>query len=99
MMNAHGSEHCARGEMIDKILRQQGFWFINMQNKISKFLSFLSECDMYMKRNVKPAVHPMCLFPSVEGPFVHLVMDFVDMIHPIKEKMCFLEMDRSFNPV
>lgn len=72
--------------MIDKILRQQGFWFINMQNKISQFLS---ECDICMKRNVKPAVHPMRLFPSVEGPFVHLVMDFVDRSTQLRRKCVF----------
>ncbi len=69
--------------MIDTIIKQNNMWFPRMQEKVNEFLTRCSEC---MTRNIKSAPHPIRHFPSPKGPFTHLVMDFVDMITPIKGK-------------
>ncbi len=88
LSQAHGAGHNNRMEIIDTIIKQNNMWFPRMQEKVNEFLTRCSEC---MTRNTfKSAPHPIRHFPSPQGPFTHLVMDFVDMIKPIKGKRYML---------
>ncbi len=87
LSQAHGAGHNNRTEMIDTIIKQNNMWFPRMQEKINEFLTRCSEC---MTRNIKSAPHAIRHFPSPKGPFTHLVMNFVDIITPIKGKRYML---------
>ncbi len=65
-----------------------------MQEKVNEFLTRCSEC---MTRNIKNAPHPIRHFPSSKGPFTHLLMDFVNMITPIKGKRYMLVVVHRFS--
>ncbi len=91
---AHGAGHNNRTEMIDKIIKQNNMWFPRLQEKVNEFLTRCSEC---MTRNIKSAPHPIRHFPRLKGPFTHLVMDFVEMITPIKGKRYMLVVVDTFS--
>ncbi|XP_034150968.1 uncharacterized protein LOC114829948 [Esox lucius] len=85
--NAHGFDHCARGEIM-RMLTRQGFWSPYMQATVDVALA---ECAVCAKNNIrKGMVTPLGHIPTPEGPFRHLVMDYVDMIRPIYGKRYML---------
>ncbi len=48
---------------------------------------YLSECDVCAQNNVRKGVSaPIGQIPVPEGPFKHLVMDYVDMIRTVRGK-------------
>ncbi len=82
--DAHGFDHCARGEVIRKIKRQ-GYWSPYLQAMVDEYLS---ECDVCAQNNVRKGISaPIGHIPVPEGPFKHLVMDYVDMIRTVRGKI------------
>ncbi len=52
---------------------------------------FLSTCEVCAKYNVRKGIAtPIGHIPVPEGPFKHLVMDYVDMIKRVQGKMYML---------
>ncbi len=48
---------------------------------------YLSECDVCAQNNVRKGISaPIGQIPVPEGPFKHLVMDYVDMIRTVRGK-------------
>ena len=81
--NAHGFDHCARGEVLRRI-RKQGFSSPYLQTMVD---NQLNECGVCAKNNVRKTITtPLGHIPTPEGPFRHLVMDYVDMIKSIGGK-------------
>lgn len=84
---AHGHDHCAWGQVMRNI-KKQGFWSPYLQNRIDYQLSM---CEIYAKNNIrKPLTAPIGHMPMPEGPFKHLMMDYVDMIHKVRGKRYML---------
>ncbi len=82
--DAHGFDHCAMGEVIRKIKRQ-GYWSPYLQAMVDEYLS---ECDVCAQNNVRKGISaPIGHIPVPEGPFKHLVMDYVDMIRTVRGKI------------
>ena len=74
--NAHGFDHCAMGEVLRRI-RKQGFSSPYLQTMID---NQLNECGVCAKNNVRKTITtPLGHIPTPEGPFRHLVMDYVAM--------------------
>ncbi|XP_029923607.1 uncharacterized protein LOC115370641 [Myripristis murdjan] len=77
--NAHGRDHCARGEVIRHL---QAVWW-------SPFLAatverVLHECDVCAKYNTRKAFSaPIAHIPPPDGPFRHLMIDYIDMTQRI----------------
>ncbi|KAK0136998.1 Gag-Pol polyprotein [Merluccius polli] len=85
--NAHGFDHCARGEVVRKI-RKQGYWSPYLQTMVD---NQLNECEVCAKNNVrKTIITPLGHIPTPEGPFRHLVLDYVDMIKKVNDKRYML---------
>ncbi|ROL43699.1 Retrovirus-related Pol polyprotein from transposon 412 [Anabarilius grahami] len=85
--DAHGVAHCARGEILKRIKRQ-GFWSPYMQQRVDEYLS---ECEICAQNNVKRGTAtPLGSIPVPEGPFKHLVLDYVDMIKSVRGKRYML---------
>lgn len=85
--DAHGFDHCAKGEVIKKI-KQQGYWSPYLHAMVGEFLS---SCEICAKYNVrKGTATPIGHIPVPEGPFKHLVMDYVDMIKRVQGKRYML---------
>ncbi len=81
--DVHGFDHCARGEVIRKI-KQQGYWSPYLHAMVDEFLA---TCEVCAKNNVRKGIMtPIYHIPVPEGPFKHLVMDYVDMIKRIQGK-------------
>ena len=73
---AHGVDHCARGEVARKI-KKEGFWSPYLQNSIDYILS---QCEVCAQNNIRKGITaPIGHIPIPEGPFKHLCMDYVDM--------------------
>lgn len=95
MINAY------RGHYGDfNILKKRNMWFPWLQEKINHFLQGCDEC---MIKNIKSALHDIRTFPSPKSPFVHVAIDFVDMITQVKWKRYmlvvvdrFLRWDKDF---
>ena len=84
---AHGFDHCARGEVVRKI-KKQGFWSPSMQTMVD---NQLNECEVCGKNNVRKTITtPLGHIPTPEGPFRHLVLDYVDMIKSVNGKRYML---------
>lgn len=84
---AHGFDHCGRGEVLRKI-KQQGFWSPYLQATID---NYLAECGICAQNNVRKGTSaPIGHIPVPEGPFKHLVLDFVDMIKSVRGKRYML---------
>ena len=81
--DAHDLDHCARGEVRRKIL-DEGFWSPYMQEIIDNKLAQCYVCNTY---NVRQgiATKPLGHFPMPEGPFKHLVIDYIDMGKTIRK--------------
>ncbi len=85
--DAHGFDHCSRGEVVRKI-KQQGFWSPYLHAMVDEFLS---TCEVCAKYNVRKGIAtPIGHIPVPEGPFKHLVMDYVDMIKRVQGKRYML---------
>ena len=85
--NAHGFDHCARGEVVRKI-RKQGYWSPYLQTMVD---NQLNECEVCAKNNVRKTITtPLGHIPTPEGPFRHLVLDYVDMIKKVNGKRYML---------
>ncbi len=85
--DAHGFDHCARGEVIRKIKRQ-GYWSPYLQAMVDEYLS---ECEVCAQNNVRKGISaPIGHIPVPEGPFKHLVMDYADMIRTVRGKRYLL---------
>ncbi|XP_072904472.1 uncharacterized protein [Hemitrygon akajei] len=83
---AHGMDHCARGEVIRKI--KDGFWSPYLQASVD---FVLSQCEVCAQNNVwKGITTPIGHIPVPEGPFKHLVIDYVDMIKTVRGKRYML---------
>ncbi len=86
--DAHGFDHCARGDVIQKI-KQQGFWSPYLLPMVDEFLS---TCEVCAKHNVRKGIAtPIGHIPVPEGPFKHLIMDYVDMIKLVQGKRYMLD--------
>ncbi|KAL0149045.1 hypothetical protein M9458_055660 [Cirrhinus mrigala] len=87
IIDAHGFDHCAKGEVVRKI-KQQGYWSPYLYAMVSEFLS---SCEICAKYNVRKGITaPIGHIPAPEGPFKHLVMDYVDMIKRVQGKRYML---------
>ncbi len=79
----HNVDQCARGEVLKKI-KQQGYWSPYMQAMVDKVLN---QCEVCAQNNVRKTITtPVGHIPVPEGPFKHLVIDYVDMIKPVHGK-------------
>ncbi|XP_078077302.1 protein NYNRIN-like [Mustelus asterias] len=84
---AHGVDHCARGEVARKI-KKEGFWSPYLQNSID---SILSQCEVCAQNNIRKGITaPIGHIPIPEGPFKHLCMDYVDMGKVVRGKRYML---------
>ena len=84
---AHGVDHCARGEVTRKI-RREGFWSPHLQNSIDYILS---QCEVCAQNNIRKGITaPIGHIPIPEGPFKHLCMDYVDMGKMVRGKRYML---------
>ncbi len=94
--DAHGFDHCAKGEVIRRI-KQQGYWSPYLTSVVDEFLSF---CEICTKHNVRKGITtPIGHIPVPEGPFKHLVMDYVDMIKRVQGKRYMLVIIDRFSTV
>ncbi|XP_056592765.1 uncharacterized protein LOC130411831 [Triplophysa dalaica] len=83
----HGFDHCGRNEILRKI-KQQGYWSPYLQATVD---DFLTGCDICAQNNVRKGTSaPIGHIPVPEGPFKHLVMDYVDMIKSVRGKRYML---------
>ena len=84
---AHGFDHTSRGEVM-RIINQQGFWSPYLQALVD---NQLNDCEVCAKNNIrKTIITPLAHIPVPEGPFRHLVMDYVDMIKTVNGKRYML---------
>ena len=84
---AHGFDHTSRGEVM-RIINQQGFWSPYLQALVD---NQLNDCEVCVKNNIrKTIITPLAHIPVPEGPFRHLVMDYVDMIKTVNGKRYML---------
>ncbi len=75
--DAHGFDHCARGEVIRKI-KKQGYWSPYIHAMVDEFLA---TCEVCAKNNVRKGITtPTGHIPVPEGPFKHLVMDMIKRV-------------------
>ena len=72
---AHGTDHCSRGQILHKL--RPVWWAPYLAATVDRVLS---ECEICAQHNVrKTFTAPIAHIPAPEGPFRHLVMDFIDM--------------------
>ena len=84
---AHGVDHCARGEVMKKIKRE-GFASPYLQNSVDYMLS---QCNICAQNNIRKGITtPIGHIPVPEGPLKHLCIDYVDMIKPVRGKRYML---------
>lgn len=85
--DVHGLDHCARGEVIRKI-QKQGYWSPYLQAMVDEALV---NCEICAQNNVRKGITtPIGHILVPEGPFRHLVIDYVDMIKPVNGKRYML---------
>lgn len=83
----HSVDHCARGEVVKKI-KQQGYWSPYMQSMVDELLGLCEICAQNnVRKGIQTGVHHV---PVPEGPFRHLVLDYVDMIKSVHGKRYML---------
>ncbi|XP_059827358.1 uncharacterized protein K02A2.6-like, partial [Hypanus sabinus] len=91
---AHGMDHCARGEVIKKI-KKDGFWSPYLQASVA---FVLSQCEVCAQNNVRKGITtPIGHIPGPEGPFKHLVIDYVDMLKTVRGKRYMLVVIDQFS--
>ncbi|XP_036066596.1 uncharacterized protein K02A2.6-like [Oryzias melastigma] len=80
---ADNPDHCARKEVIKRI-RNQGYWSPYLQAMVDEILS---QCEICAVRNVRKGIQtPAGHIPVPEGPFKHLIIDYVDMLKTVQGK-------------
>lgn len=81
--DAHDPDHCAKGE-VKKQICDKGFWAPRLQDQIA---FVLRNCDTCAKHNRRRGEGPRTLghVPLPEGPFTHLVMDYIDMTKTVNK--------------
>lgn len=85
--DAHGFDHCARGEVVRRI-KLQGYQSPYLRSMVD---TFLSSCEICVKQNVRKGITtPISHIPVPEGPFKHLVIDYVGMIKRVQGKRYML---------
>lgn len=84
--DAHGLDHCARGEVIKKI--KQVWWSPYLAAMVDKELENCVTCATYNNRKSFSA--PIGHIPAPDGPFRHLVIDHVDMLERVQGKRYML---------
>ncbi|MGL6081314.1 MAG: integrase zinc binding domain-containing protein [Gammaproteobacteria bacterium] len=73
--DAHGVDHCNKKEVVIKI--RKDWWSPYLAAMVD---DFHRTCDICATRNVrKHFTAPISHIPQPQGPFRHIVMDFVDM--------------------
>lgn len=83
--DAHGLDLCAWNEVVRKIKRQ-GYWSPYHQTNEALF-----RCELCTKNNVRKGITtPLDHIPVPEGPFRHLVIDYMEMIKRIQRKRYML---------
>ena len=84
---AHGFDHCSRGEILRKI-KAQGYWSPYLLGSVN---ARLAECEVCALNNVRKGIAtPLSQAPVPEGPFRSLVMDYVDMLKTVQGKRYML---------
>lgn len=80
--------HGARGEVHRKITREYGFWAPYLFDQIDHVIG---RCTICLKNNIRRGIltSPGHI-PTPNGPMKELVLDYVDMIHPIGGKRYML---------
>lgn len=77
--NAHGVDHCARGEVIRRL--QKVWWSPYLAATVDKTLA---ECEICAKYNIRKSfTAPIAHIPVPDGPFRHLMIDYIDMTQRI----------------
>ncbi|CAI5657156.1 unnamed protein product [Oreochromis niloticus] len=72
---AHGVDHCHRREVIKRL--QEVWWSPLLIAEVNRILN---ECEICAKNNVRKSFSaPLAHIPPPDGPFRHLVIDFIDM--------------------
>ncbi|XP_056876766.1 uncharacterized protein K02A2.6-like isoform X2 [Takifugu flavidus] len=78
----HEPDHCSRAQVIRKL--QAVWWSPYMTPMVDRELSLCPHCPKYNIR--KMFSQPLAHIPMPDGPFRHLVMDYVDMIDRVQGK-------------
>ncbi|KAL2076356.1 hypothetical protein ACEWY4_028057 [Coilia grayii] len=80
--DVHDVDHESKREVLRKI-RAMGFWSPCMNDMVDHVLQRCSICHMHNIRKGIPT-NPLAGFPVPEGPFKHVVIDYIDMIKTVK---------------
>nr|XP_054587273.1 uncharacterized protein LOC129152946 [Nothobranchius furzeri] len=84
---SHAPDHCGRTEVL-KRLNKQGYWSPYLKAMVEEVID---QCDICAENNVKKGITvPAGHIPVPEGPFKHLVIDYVDMIKSVHGKRYML---------
>lgn len=82
-----GLDQCARGEVI-RTIKTQGYWSPYLQATIDEVLT---RCEVCAHNNIRKGITtPIGHILVPEGPFGHTVMDYVDIIKPVRGKRYML---------
>ncbi len=73
--NAHGQDHCARGVVLKRL--QAVWWSPYLAATVDRTLHECEVCAQYNTRKAFSA--PIAHIPPPDGPFRHLMIDYVDM--------------------
>uniref|UniRef100_A0A671WVG1 Gag-Pol polyprotein n=1 Tax=Sparus aurata TaxID=8175 RepID=A0A671WVG1_SPAAU len=78
----HEPDHCSRAQVLRKL--QAVWWSPYMTAMVDRELAICVHCPKYNIR--KSFTHPLAHIPVPEGPFRHLMMDYVDMLDRVQGK-------------
>ncbi|XP_056899994.1 uncharacterized protein K02A2.6-like [Takifugu flavidus] len=78
----HEPDHCSRAQVIRKL--QAVWWSPYMTPMVDRELSLCPHCPKYNVR--KMFTQPLAHIPLPDGPFRHLIMDYVDMVDRVERK-------------
>ena len=79
ILNAHGRDHCARGEIVRRL--QAVWWSPYLTATVDRVVRDCGVCAHYNIR--KMLITPLAHIPIPDGPFRHLMIDYVDMTQRI----------------
>ena len=78
--DAHGQDHCAREEVLRRL--QKVWWSPYLAAMVDRTLH---ECEVCAQHIVRKAFStPIAHIPPPDGPFRHLMLDFIDMTERVK---------------
>ncbi|XP_038563196.1 uncharacterized protein LOC119894616 [Micropterus salmoides] len=78
--NAHGPDHCSRGQVLRRI--QAVWWSPYLAATVDRTLNECQGCALFNTRKSFSA--PLAHIPAPDGPFRHLIIDYVDMTERVK---------------